>query len=122
MNILVVEDEVSAARAMKQSMEVWDHDVETVHTGQDALEKLREKRFDLMLLDIFLPDCEGHKLIPQFKEVCPEIGIVTITGYNSRELELEVRKKGILFYMIKPFKKKILKDILDHILKKREGR
>ncbi len=72
-----------------------------------------------MLLDIQLPDCKGDELIPQFKEIWPDIGVVTMTDYNSRELELEVRQKGILFYMIKPFSKKVLKEILDHISKKK---
>jgi len=56
-----------------------------------------------MLLDIYLPDCKGHELIPKFKEARPDMGIVTITGYNTRELELEVRQQGILYYMVKPY-------------------
>ncbi len=48
----------------------------------------------------------------------PEIGIVTMTGYNSRELELEIRQQRIAFYMIKPFSMKELQEVLDHISKK----
>jgi response regulator of citrate/malate metabolism len=42
-----------------------------------------------------------------------------MTGYNSRELELEVRKQGVLYYMIKPFEIGDLRSLLDHISKKR---
>ena len=122
MNILVVEDDVSEAEAIKESIEVLNHNGETAGTGQDALIKIRQKRFDLVLLDIYLPDCKGHKLIPQFKEVWPDIGIVTMTGYNTRELEWEVRQQGIIYYMIKPFKIKEIGEVLDHISKKRERR
>ncbi len=118
-NILVVEDDVPIAQVIKGNIERLNHRAETAGTGQDALKKVRKKRFDLVLLDLFLPDCEGHELIPQFKEVWSDIGIVTMTGYNSRELEWQVRKQGILFYMIKPFSMKVLKEILDHILKKK---
>jgi len=119
MNILVVEDDVSIAEVIKESIEGLDHNGETAGTGQDALRKIRQKRFDLVFLDIFLPDCKGHELIPQFKEAWPDIGIVAMTGYNTRELEWEVRQHGIIYYMIKPFETKYLKSLLDHFLKRR---
>lgn len=118
MHILLVEDDVSVAKVIKQKVENLDHRVETAYTGQDALKKVRKKRFDLMLLDIFLPDCRGHELIPKFKEARPELGIVTMTDYNTRELELEVRQQGILYYLVKPFSGKEMEDLLDHIAKK----
>jgi len=121
MYILLVEDEVPTAKGIKENIEAWGHGVEIAYTGQDALKKVREKRFGLMLLDIFLPDCKGHELIPKFKETQPDMGIVTMTGYNTRELELEVRQQGIVYYMVKPFKIEEIKEILDYISKK-EGK
>jgi DNA-binding NtrC family response regulator len=119
MNILIVEDDLSTAEAMTESMETWGHQVEISIIGKDALAKIKEKKFELVLLDIFLPDCKGHDLIPQFKEMHRDIGIVTMTGYNSRELELEVRQQGIHYFLTKPVQTKILKEIVDHISKKR---
>ena len=119
MDILVVEDDVSTAEVIKGSIEELNNMVETAGTGQDALKKVRQKRFELVLLDIFLPDCMGYELIPQFKEVWPDIGIVTMTDYNSRGLEWKTRQQGIIYYMIKPFSIKEMKEILDHISKKK---
>ncbi len=118
MNILVVEDEVSVARVIGQEIEALGHSANIAYTGQDALKKVTKNRFDLMLLDIFLPDCRGDKLIPKFKEARPDMGIVTMTGYNIKELELEVRQQGILYYMVKPFAIEEMKEILDYISKK----
>jgi DNA-binding response OmpR family regulator len=118
MNILLVEDEASVAKVIKQKLEKLDHRVETAYTGQDALKRVRRKRYDLMLLDIFLRDCRAHELIPKFKEARPDLGIVTMTDYNTRELELEVRQRGILYYLVKPFSGKEIKDLLDHIAEK----
>ena len=118
MNILLVEDEVSVARVIGQEIEALGHSVNTAYTGQDALKKVTKKRFDLMLLDIYLPDCRGDELIPRLKEARPDLRIVSMTDYNTKELELEVRKKGILYYMVKPFKVKEMKEILDYISKK----
>jgi DNA-binding NtrC family response regulator len=119
MNILIVEDDLSTAAAMTESMETWGHQVEISTIGKDALAKVKEKKFELVLLDIFLPDCRGHDLIHRFKEMRRNIGIVTMTGYNSRELELEVRQQGIHYFLTKPVQTKILKEIVDHISKKR---
>jgi len=118
MNILLVEDEVSVARVIGQEIEALGHSVNTAYTGQDALKKVTKKRFDLMLLDIYLPDCRGDELIPKFKEAQPDLGIISITGYNTKELEMEVRQKGILYYMVKPFRIEEMKEILDYISKK----
>lgn len=120
MNVLIVEDDVSATKIISEIVAGQNHSVETVHTGKDALNKILQKKFDLLLLDIYLPDCMGYELIPQFKAKWHDIRIVTMTGYNSQELELKVRQKGIAYYMIKPFSVQEIKEILDHILKKKE--
>jgi len=120
MHILLVEDEAPVAKVIKQQIENLGHSVETAYTGQDALKKVREKRFDLMLLDILLPDCKGSELIPEFREAQPDMGIVAITGYNTRELELEVRQQGVLYYMVKPFRAEEMKMVLDHVSKQQQ--
>ena len=118
MDILIVEDNVGGISNLTQRIREWGHSAENADTCKDALDKVKQKRFDLILLDIFLPDGEGHRLIPQFKQLCPGIGIITMTGYNTRELEMEVRQQGILYYMIKPFDPMALKELLDHISRK----
>jgi DNA-binding NtrC family response regulator len=119
MYILIVEDDLSTAAAMMESMETWGHQVEISAIGKDALAKVTQKKFELVFLDIFLPDCKGHELIPRFKEIQRDMGIVTMTGYNSRELELEVRQQGIHYFLTKPVQRKTLKEIVDHISKKK---
>jgi DNA-binding NtrC family response regulator len=115
MNILIVEDNIDVSSVLMESIQHWGYSAENADTCKDALGKVKEKRFDLILLDIFLPDGKGHRLIPQFKELWPDAGIVTMTSYNTRELEMEVREQGIFYYMIKPFETKSLKELLDHI-------
>ncbi len=118
MNILTIEDDAAVAATLREIIESWGHRVETSKSGKNALQKVIKKMFDLVLLDIFLPDINGVELIQKLKEVWPEIRIVTMTGHNSRELEMEVRKQGIIYYMIKPVNVQNLKEIVDHIYKK----
>ena len=118
MNVLVVEDNVSTNKIIAESIERQHHKVEIAHTCRDALKKVIQKKFDLVLLDIFLPDCMGYELIPQFKERWHDMGIVTITDRHSQDLECKVRKLGILYYMTKPFAMEEINDILEHTEKR----
>jgi len=118
-DVLIVEDDVGGVSNLAQRIRGWGYSVENSDTCKDALGKVRKKQFDLVLLDIFLPDGKGHKLIPRLKELWPRIGIIAMTSYNSRKLEMEVREQGILYYMIKPFDTKYLKELLDHVSQKR---
>ena len=116
--IMIVKDDVAVASVLTESIQHWGYSAENADTCKDALDKVKQKRFDLILIDIFLPDGKGDKLIPQLKELWPKTGIVTMTDYNSRELEMEVREQGILYYMIKPIETENLKSLLDHISQK----
>ncbi len=119
MKILIVDDEVPFLNLLKRYLELWGHDCATAVSGQNALELLRDAVYDLVLMDIFLPDVKGYDLIPIIRRHLPNIDVITMTGYNTRELESIVRQQDILFYMIKPFEASQLKEILEHLSKKK---
>ncbi len=119
MNILIVEDDPSSANLLKKNSEIWGYQVEVAASGSSALQKVKQMTFDLVLLDIFLPDYHGVDLISQFKSIQHDMGIIAMTGHNSRELELKIREQGIFYYLIKPFDMNSLKTILVHITNKK---
>ena len=119
MKVLIVDDNAALSSSVSDAIVSWGYRAKSADTGELALKKMESENFDLVLLDIFLPDCKGHELISQFKKKQPGIGVITMTGYNSRDLEKEVRRQGVLFYMIKPFANTHLKKILDHVNKKK---
>ncbi len=119
MDILLI-DGFFTAGAVKKSIEKLVRSIETANSAEDALIKVRHKKFDLVLLNISSKAFDGCKLIQQFKSICPDIKIVTMTDRNSRGLELKIRKQGVLFYMIAPFNIKVLKDIVDYISSSKE--
>ena len=120
MEILVVEDDLSFSAVVEETLNIWGYNAEWVTSGYMALERMKVKFFDLILLDIYLSDCLGYQLIQNFKQIKPTVHIITMTGRNSRELEREVRKQGITYYMIKPFEFEHLKALLDHIQKRQQ--
>ncbi|MDL1968361.1 MAG: response regulator [Deltaproteobacteria bacterium] len=119
MDILLIDDFLSA-RAVKKSIKQLVLNIETAHSAEDALIKIRLNKFDLLLLNISSKAFDGCKLIQQVKNICPDIKIVTMTDRNYRDLELKIRKQGVLFYMITPFNKKVLKEIVDYISKSKK--
>jgi CheY-like chemotaxis protein len=122
MNVLVVENEIAGLTRAVQLIEGWGYRAEKSETGQQTLAKVRAMPFDLVLLDLSLPDTRPQVLIMKLKEYQPEIGIVTMTDSNSKELENEIRTLGIIYYMSKPVDEEALKEILDHSSRKKRRR
>ena len=118
LNVLIVDDDRQLATMLKGAITRWGHRATTAGSGMEALAILAKKKHPLILLDIFLPDTEGHQLIPAIKQLDSGTHIVTMTGVNSRELEARVRREGIAYYMIKPIPMNELKVIVQHLAKK----
>lgn len=117
MKILIVEDEPQVVAYIQKILETWGYDHQAASNGKEALHHILETAFDVILLDINLPDYLGYDLIPEFRQIDPDIKIITMTGENSRELEQRVRKEGILYYMVKPIETQNLKLLLEHLCK-----
>ena len=117
MKILIVEDDSQVILYITKILDRWGYSSLSAPTGKEALQIFSKKNFDLILLDIMLPDYRGYDLIPKFKEIHAEVNIITMTGHNSRELEKKVRDQGIIYYMVKPVETKNLRLLLDHIKK-----
>jgi CheY-like chemotaxis protein len=121
MEVLVLENDTSVLSYIVGLIQQWGHKTESSESGNEAIRKVQEKIFDLVLLDMSLNDITAQELIVKLKELRPDIKIVTMTESNGGELEKEIRTLGIIYYMSKPVSKKVLKDILDHISNKKTG-
>jgi CheY-like chemotaxis protein len=121
MDVLVADSDISALSNIVELIQRWGHHAEKSETAEGTLDKVGEKLFDLVLLDMSLPDMKAQELIEKLKELRPDIKIVTMTAASSDELEKEIRTLGIVYYMSKPVSEKVLKQILDHISTKKES-
>jgi DNA-binding response OmpR family regulator len=118
MNILLVEDDPTAAQIMQDTMKLWQQDVVLATCGEAAVQATEQQQFDLVLLDIMLPDGFGYNFIPAIRKYQPDLKIITMTGNNTPEMEKRIREYGITYYMAKPVNFKELKDIINHIANK----
>ncbi|WP_211877917.1 response regulator [Pseudarthrobacter albicanus] len=95
--------------------------VGAAHAGAEALEKTRELRPDLVLLDIHLPDANGLDLMLQLREVAPELDVLVISAAREVETVRRALRGGIVHYLIKPFSQADLQERLEHYLSAYQG-
>src|SRR4030042_175656 len=101
--ILVVDDSFTAREALKNILAERGYGVITASTGTEALTMVREKRFDIMFLDVKLPDIDGVEFFEQVKSIDPEVAVIMMTGYSETELMQKVISHGAYTCIYKPF-------------------
>jgi signal transduction histidine kinase len=102
-NILVVDDEIGMREGCRRALTPQGFHVTTAEHGAEGLRKLKEKAFDLILLDAMMPGMSGLELLERIHEVDPDIACVMITGYATVDLAAQAMKKGAQDFLPKPF-------------------
>ncbi|MFC1731338.1 response regulator [candidate division KSB1 bacterium] len=102
-NILVVDDEKSICHNCEKILAGEDTSVFTALSGFECLRLLDERRYDLVVLDIKIPDIDGLTLLRQIKEKSPQTSVIIITGYPTLKNTIEAKKLGAAAFVIKPF-------------------
>ncbi|UCD82121.1 MAG: sigma-54-dependent Fis family transcriptional regulator, partial [Desulfobacterales bacterium] len=106
---------------MRESLAGWlerdGHLVQTAPSGEDALEKLKEMRFDILLVDIKMEGISGLDVLRQVKESDPDVAVVMITAYGSIPTAIEAMKNGAYDYMLKPFDPNELGVLIEKIIR-----
>lgn len=103
MRILLVEDEENIREVVKLNLELEDYEVITSANGKDALKKIEEQHFDLLVLDVMLPDVDGFQICEQVRLSNMEVPIIFLTAKDSSMDRIHGLKKGADDYLTKPF-------------------
>lgn len=112
--ILVVDDEATILKALVRYLTNEGYEVESASNGPEAIEKNKERHFDLMLTDLKLPTMNGIELIREAKSVNPGLSCIVMTGFGSIASAVEAMRAGAFHYITKPFE---LEDV-GHIISK----
>lgn len=107
-NILVIDDELGIREGCRRALTPQGFSVETAGNLEEGLQKIQETSFDLVLLDVMLPDGRGTDLLVPIHEKDPETVAIIVTGYATVELAVEAIKKGAYDFVPKPFDTDIL--------------
>ena len=100
--ILLVEDEVHIVRALTPALEAEDYDITPVSTGGAAMEALAGEGFDLILLDLGLPDMDGKRVIERIRE-WSEVPIIVLSARHLEDEKIAAFDLGADDYVNKPF-------------------
>ncbi len=102
LEVLVVEDTQDSLEFVKTLLETAGHKVAAARTGREAIELARKKRFDVVLLDLVLPDIDGMIVAGELADT--KVPIVAMSAYLDRWSEVDYRRAGFRRRLRKPFK------------------
>lgn len=100
--VLVVDDDEIVRRSYQRSLQAAHYNVEAVFNGEDALQALQHKPFDVVLLDLRMPGMDGMSVLKAIKREWPKSEVVVITGYPTVESAKEAVRLGAYDYLAKP--------------------
>jgi len=101
-SVLIIDDEQNICRSLLSILESEGYDALAVSTGEDGLENLTRRRFDIALLDILLPGIDGLETLRRLKTIRPSCQVIIISGHGTIETAVRATRLGAFDFMEKP--------------------
>ncbi len=124
--ILVTDDDMAHRTMLKALLGGWGYEIIEADDGSSAIEKVRERAFDLILMDIRMIKVSGIEALDKIKAYNPAIPVIIMTAYSSIETAIETLKKGAYDYLTKPLDfdklKLTIHRAMEHLKLKEENR
>jgi DNA-binding NtrC family response regulator len=121
MNILAIDDEITIRKLYVSILEEEGHHVSVAANAQEAVAQVNQKKFDLVFLDLKLPDIDGTEILKMIRDKLEWAPVVIVTANPSIESSIEaIRTGGVYEYIIKPFTPKELNLSIRRAIEKAE--
>src|SRR5581483_3216027 len=118
--VLIIDDEAAIRESLQTLLEFEGYEVESAANGAQGLAKLDERPFDLVLLDLALPDRNGIELLPEIRALDPQIAVIMITAYGTVEDAVRAMQSGAANFLQKPWdNEKLLADVRAVVARRR---
>ena len=105
LHVLVVDDEEDIRHMLSMLLEKEGYEVETVENGAEALERLTDEFYDLVVCDVRMPELDGLELLDELDERGVDSTVIVMSAFGNKELAVEALKRGAYDYIDKPFNK-----------------
>src|SRR5512143_685101 len=102
-SILIIDDEQEIRESLDQLLSLEGYKPACASTGEEGLKRLEDGIFDLVLLDINLPDRSGMDVLKAIKRDNSDVGVMMITALDSSQLAFQASKEGAESYVTKPW-------------------
>jgi DNA-binding response OmpR family regulator len=113
-DILVIEDEVAVNNNIRKILAKKGYQVDQAVTKEEALQKIEQRGYRLVLLDLKIPGVKGLELLRAIREKRPESLVIIITGYASIETAKETARLGAVAYLPKPFTPDEIREVTEN--------
>jgi DNA-binding NtrC family response regulator len=117
--ILIVDDEEIVIRSCLRILDGSDFLVEAAQDGREALRKVEENPYDVIILDIMMPHMDGLEVLRRVKETHPNVDVIMVTGLSQIDTAVQAMKLGAFDYISKPFEPDELKLVVQRALERR---
>ena len=101
--LLVIDDDPTVRSLFEATLKEQGHTVVTASTGAKGIQHVKQQDFDLVFLDLKLPDIDGAEVFRELRNIMPSLMVTIITGYPDSEMMERAMKQGPLGVMNKPF-------------------
>ena len=119
--VLVVDDDPGHRGMLEALLSRWGLAVTSAPDGKEAVERVRERPFDMVLMVIRMPDMDGITALKEIRKYNPAVPVVLMTAYSAVESAVEAMKSGAVDYLIKPLDFDLLKETLFKTLERGEA-
>ena len=110
--ILVLDDEAIVCKRLRPNLEKLGYEVEAFTRSRDAMERIQEKDFDIVITDLKMEGLDGMQFLTEVKSRSQVTEVIVITGFATMETARESFKKGVFDFIAKPFKLGEIQDIV----------
>ncbi|MBN1823002.1 MAG: response regulator [Endomicrobiales bacterium] len=118
--ILVADDEQGIRDLLKSELGICGYSIDTASDGEEAIEKIKQDRYDIVITDIKMPKADGLKVLASVKKVSPETEVIMATGYATVENAVSAMKEGAYDFVQKPFNVEEVSVLVERALEKSE--
>jgi DNA-binding NtrC family response regulator len=119
-SVLIIDDEAAIRESLQTLLELEGYDVAAAADGEEGIAKLGDRPFDLVLLDLALPDRNGLDLLPDIRAIDPQLSVIMITAYGTVEDAVRAMQSGAANFLQKPWdNEKLLADVRSAVARRR---
>jgi DNA-binding response OmpR family regulator len=117
LRLLIVEDEDALRTLLKSELEAYGYSVDEAEGGTIAMKSLKANRYDLVVLDIRMPDMDGLDVLKEIREKDLAEKVIMLTGVNELKLARDALALGADDFLTKPYDFKKLLECIDRVMK-----
>jgi DNA-binding NtrC family response regulator len=117
--ILIVDDEEIVIKSCLRILGGGNYHVEAAHDGREALRKIEQNPYDVLILDVLMPNMGGFEVLRRVKETHPDMDVIMVTGLSQVDTVVQARKLGARDFISKPFEPGELKLVVQRAPERR---